>query len=123
MLDLKPFLGVQEISQTKKTLRAFSQCQLKTYKINQGIWTCKGNVVIQTIELYRVHLKAHKTSLQQGKVLISFRKKVSLGLVLDKLDNFKFQAITKCSSSAQDQHTYGVLSWLQLKPSIMKYEV
>jgi hypothetical protein len=37
MLDLKPPLGAQEISQTKKTLGLFSQRQLKGSKMNQGI--------------------------------------------------------------------------------------
>lgn len=37
MLDVKPPLGVQEISQTKKTSGVLSQHQLKVSKMNQRI--------------------------------------------------------------------------------------
>ncbi len=75
MLDLKPPLGAQEISQTKKTLGLFSQRQLKGSKMNQGIWACKENVIIQIVGLYIVHLITHETSLQQGRVSISLRRR------------------------------------------------
>jgi hypothetical protein len=69
-----------------------------------------------------MHLKVHET-FEQGRVLISIRKKVSLGLALDKLNNFIFQAIVKCSSSAQDQCTFEVFCRHQLRASMMKHEV
>jgi hypothetical protein len=61
---MKPPLSSQEISQTKNIPGALSWCQLIVSKINQRIWACKENVVIWAIRLYKMHLKAHETSLQ-----------------------------------------------------------